>query len=391
MSARAPQYAVLATLDTKREEAEFLAAQLRRTGGDVCLVDLTVARPSSSDDEPTLGALAGDVKQAAMRAAAERAKAVLGRMVADGALDAAVGLGGGQGTWLVAEVMKELPLEMPKALVTTLATRAGTYLGTADVTVLPSITDIAGLNPILRGVLVRAASALAGMASAPTDESRNQLTAITMFGVTSAGGALLRNRLEANGIETAVFHANGSGGTMMERLIREGRIAGVLDWTTTELADELCGGIATAGPDRLRAAGRAGIPQLVIPGALDIVNFGPRETVPNRYSTRRLHSHTPAATLMRTDDKDARRLGLELAERLNNATGPVAVLVPGRGFSELSRPGGVFHDPEADEAFITALKAHLDPGIPVDVVDHDINAPDFADAAADRYLALISD
>lgn len=391
---------VLATLDTKAGEVRYLARALEARSLTVHYVDLALeaASPDWADTsaarvraaaDPTL--LADHSKTGLITATVDGASALVGQLVEDHDVVGVIAVGGGQGTFLATGVMRQLPLGLPKVLVTTLATRAGSYLGTADIVVVPSITDIAGLNPVLKGSLSRAVGALAGMVAAAAEprEPDVPLCAMTMFGVTTTGGDLLRSKLEDQNRVVAVFHANGTGGSTMERLVTEGRIQAVLDWTTTELADELAGGIATAGPDRLTAAARRGIPQLVVPGALDVVNFGAPETVPARYAGRRLYQHTPAATLMRTNVDEARTLGALVAVRLNAAVGPSAVVVPARGFSALSAPGQPFHDPEADEAFTDALSAGLSHPERLHVHDHHINEPAFVDAVATHFASLV--
>lgn len=388
--------AVLATLDTKRAEARFVGERIAALGGEPHWIDLALVRapgePVVGHDAAAAAELGPEAKQAAMKGVVQRVSAQLLSLLRGGDVAGIIGLGGGQGTWLIAEIAKRLPLGVPKVLVTTLATRAGTYLEGTDVIVVPSITDIAGLNPLLRGVLDRAAGAVVGAArqshSAPK-QSAAPVTAMTMFGVTTRGGTVVKEALEAGGIEVAVFHANGNGGSLLEGFVDDGAISGVLDWTTTELTDALLGGIATAGPERLTAAGRAGVPQLVVPGALDVVNFGRPDTVPARYTSRVFHSHTPAATLMRADAEDMRVLAREMARKLNAALGPVAVVAPERGFSALGAPGGPFHDAEADAAWIETMCTELDPAIAFTTHPHNINETEFAAIAAAAYLDLV--
>lgn len=387
--------AVLATFDTKLAEAQFVGERIAALGGEPRWVDLSLVRASAQTEEGEApaphGELGPEAKRAAMQDVVERVSAELLALLRGGDLEGIIGLGGGQGTWIIGEIAKRLPLGVPKVLVTTLATRAGTYLEGTDVIVVPSITDIAGLNPLLRGVLDRAAAAVVAAARQGRDSDRNAsaVTAMTMFGVTTRGGTAVKKALEAGGIEVAVFHANGNGGSLMEGFVEDGAISGVLDWTTTELTDALLGGIATAGSERLTAAGRAGIPQLVVPGALDVVNFGRPDTVPARYKSRTLYSHTPAATLMRADAEDMRMLAQEIARKLNSARGPVAVVAPERGFSALGAPGRPFHDAEADAAWIETMRAELDPAIPLTTHPYNINDPEFAVIAAAAYLDLV--
>lgn len=379
--------AVLATLDTKGAEARFVCDQIGALGHVAIPLDLSLVRGEIDDSTRDL---LPEAKHAAMLRVVEHVSADLLALIDSGHVDGLIGMGGGQGTWLVAEVSKRLPLEFPKVLVTTLATRAGSYLEGTDVTIVPSITDIAGLNSLLRGVLERASGAIVGAAQQRSRGGArvSALTSITMFGVTTRGGTALKAALEERALDVAVFHANGNGGSLMEDLVRSGVISGVLDWTTTELADDLLGGIATAGPNRLVAAGREGVPQLIVPGALDVVNFGPIDSVPARFRSRVLHRHTPAATLMRTSAEDMVELARRMAAKLNAARGPVAVVVPEAGFSALSVRGGPFHNPQADRAWIDSMQAELDPSIPLTVLPLDINDPAFASEVAQHYVQL---
>jgi uncharacterized protein (UPF0261 family) len=266
------------------------------------------------------------------------------------------------------------------------------YVGEVDVTMMYSVVDIAGLNRLSRRILRNAAAAVAGMATAGGEEAADAkpLVGATMFGVTTACVTRARERLEELGYEVLVFHATGTGGRSMEALIESGFITAALDVTTTELADDLVGGVLSAGPDRLEAAGAAGIPQVVSLGALDMVNFGPLDTVPERFRGRRLHVHNPTVTLMRTTPDECAELGRRIARKLSAATGPVALFVPLGGVSGIATPGGPFRDAEADRALVVALREHLAPSVEVRELDADINDPAFAEAMADRLHELIT-
>jgi uncharacterized protein (UPF0261 family) len=295
--------------------------------------------------------------------------------------------------------MQALPVGVPKLIVSTMAagdTRP--YVGESDIAMLYPVVDIAGLNRLSRRVLANAAAAMAGMASASAGASTRApeggaddrpLIGATMFGVTTPAVTAARERLEALGYEVLVFHATGTGGRALEALVRGGYLAGVLDVTTTELADELVGGVLSAGPDRLTAAGATGIPQVVSLGALDMVNFGPRDAVPARFRDRRLYEHNASVTLMRTSVEECRELGRILAAKLNAAAGPTVVFVPRGGLSMIDVPGGAFHDPGADDALIGALLADLEPRIEVVDRDVDINDPSFGPEMADRLDELV--
>jgi uncharacterized protein (UPF0261 family) len=262
------------------------------------------------------------------------------------------------------------------------------YVGAVDVTMMYSVVDIAGINRISERILTNAAAAIAGMAQAyaafqPAPATK-PLIGATMFGVTTPCVTEARKYLEDRGYEVLVFHATGTGGRSMETLVKGGFIAGVLDSTTTELADELVGGVLSAGPDRLEAAGNLGIPQVVSLGALDMVNFGPIDTVPEKFRQRRLYQHNPTVTLMRTTPEECAELGPIIARKLNAAKGPVALFIPLRGVSMIATQGGAFYDPDADRALIDNLKAGLQSNVEVHELDMDINDPRFAQAMASR-------
>jgi uncharacterized protein (UPF0261 family) len=287
--------------------------------------------------------------------------------------------------------MRALPVGVPKLLVSTMASGdTRPYVGETDVTMTYSVVDISGVNQISARILANAAGAIAGMVNArmPPLPAARPLVGATMFGVTTPCVTRARERLEELGYEVLVFHATGTGGRALEALIAGGFVTAVLDVTTTELADELVGGVLSAGPDRLAAAGRAGIPQVVSLGALDMVNFGPLESVPERFRDRNLYVHNPTVTLMRTTPDECAELGRRVARALNAATGPAALFVPLRGVSAIAVAGGPFHDPAADEALVAALRETLDPRVEVHWLELDVNDERFALAMADRLHAL---
>jgi uncharacterized protein (UPF0261 family) len=289
--------------------------------------------------------------------------------------------------------MRALPLGVPKVMLSTLA--SGTvrqFVRDKDIVMVNSIVDIIGLNRVSREVLSQAARAMAGLVRYPgpaPEESDRPIVAATMFGVTTKCVERARKKLEGAGYEVLVFHATGNGGQAMESLIGEGLIAGVLDLTTTELADEHVGGFLSAGPDRLTAAGRAGVPQVVSTGALDMVNFYAPDTVPARFEGRTFYRHNPNVTLMRTTAEECAAIGAGIARRLSAARGPVSVLLPARGVSAIDRAGQPFDDPSARRALHDAIRAGLPPDR-VSELDLHINDEAFADAAADRLLAMMS-
>jgi uncharacterized protein (UPF0261 family) len=261
------------------------------------------------------------------------------------------------------------------------------YVGGVDVMMMASVTDVAGINSISSRILANAAAAMAGMVRTepPALEGGRPLVAATMFGVTTPCVTTAREALEEKGYEVLVFHATGTGGKAMEALVDGGLLTGVLDITTTELCDDLVGGVLSAGPARLEAAGRAGVPQVVSLGALDMVNFGARDTVPPKFEERNLYVHNPSVTLMRTTPEECAELGRRIARKLSQATGPVSVFVPLRGVSMIDAEGQPFHDPEADAALFDALRQGLD-GSDVELVelDNNVNDEEFAMAMAEK-------
>ena len=287
--------------------------------------------------------------------------------------------------------MRALPVGVPKLMVSTVASGdTRPYVGAVDVTMMYSVVDIAGVNRVSARIMANAAGAIAGMVAATVPElATKPLVGATMFGVTTPCVTRARERLEELGYEVLVFHATGAGGQSLEALVRDGFLAGVLDTTTTELADELVGGVLSAGPDRLEAAGEAGVPQVVSLGALDMVNFGPRETVLPQFEGRNLYVHNPTVTLMRTTPEECAELGREIGRKLSAAQGPTAVFVPLRGVSMIAVAGQPFHDDAADEALFSALRASLDDSIELNERDTDINDPELAVEMADRLHALI--
>jgi uncharacterized protein (UPF0261 family) len=395
---------LIATLDTKGDELAYVRDLITSRGHRAQIMDAGVLRDPSLEPEvpATAVAEAGGSTLAALRAQGDRGTAlevmargaakVAARLHAEGRIDAILGLGGSSGTAIATAAMRELPIGLPKVMVSTVASgQVASYVGVSDITMMYSVVDIAGLNRISRRILANAAGAVCGMIEQPIPEFIDRpLVAATMFGVTTPCVERVRTRLEEAGFETLIFHATGSGGRAMENLIDAGFIAGVADVTTTEWADELVGGTLTAGPTRLDAAGRAGIPQVVSLGALDMVNFGPRSTVPDKFSGRQLHVHNPSVTLMRTTPEECARLGEIIADKLNAATGTTTLIVPLRGVSAIDREGQVFFDAQADRALFDALRRTIGDQVSLVELDMHINDPEFADAVADQLLANLS-
>jgi uncharacterized protein (UPF0261 family) len=401
---------LVGTLDTKGREVAFVAECVRAAGIETLVLDAgSLGQPAFEADVPrdvvfrragtSLDEISarGDRGHAVTKAA-EGAAAIAAELANEGPLEGCFGLGGSAGTTIGTAAMRALPFGVPKVMVSTLASgQTRPYLGGSDIMLVPSIADVAGLNRITRTVLTNAANALIGMVlgrrsrgTLPAEPAPSRVVAATMFGVTTPCVDQARRILEERGHEVLVFHATGVGGQAMEGLIRDGVVDAVLDLTTTELADELVGGVLSAGPDRLEAAGRRGIPQVVSLGALDMVNFGPKSTVPERFAGRLLHVHNPTVTLMRTTVEENRTLGQRMGAVLGRALGPTVVLVPARGVSALDAPGRPFYDPEADQALFQALRASLPPSASLVVRDEHINDCAFATAAAETLLDLMS-
>ncbi|MGI8673514.1 MAG: Tm-1-like ATP-binding domain-containing protein [Luteitalea sp.] len=406
---------LLGTLDTKGHEYGFVRDLIHARGHRTMLVDIGVLgdpqiAPDIDADEV---ARAGGSDVATLRARGDRGDAVetmqrgacalLPVWYAQGRFHGVVGLGGGGGTTMVTAAMRTLPVGVPKVMVSTMASgNTAPYVDVKDLTLMYSVVDIAGLNPLSRRILANAAGAICGMVETrDTDGSRESgdgsresgvggrpLVAATMFGVTTPCVTEVRGALEATGYDVTVFHATGSGGRAMEGLIDDGYFAGVIDVTTTEWCDEVVGGVLSAGPTRLSAAGRRGIPQVVSVGALDMVNFGGIETVPERFKARNLYRHNVTVTLMRTTADECVEIGHRIAAQLNAATGPTALVLPLRGVSAIDAPGQPFYDPQADQALFDSLRTHLDARVRVIEVDAHINDVAFANALVAAFAAL---
>ena len=401
-----PTVVLIGTLDTKGLEYAFLRDILHEHGCETLLIDTGILGPpqvTPDINRDTVARAAGTTlddlvarhdRGEAVTAMARGAAEIARQLHAEGRLDGIFGLGGSGGTTIVTAAMRALPVGVPKLMVSTVASGdTRPYVGAVDIAMLYSVVDIAGMNRISSRILRNAAAAMAGMVHAPAPASNTvderPLIAATMFGVTTLAVNHAREVLENLGYEVVVFHATGAGGQSMEALVASGYFAGVFDLTTTELVDELVGGILSAGPDRLTAAGRLGIPQVVSLGALDMANFGPRDTVPERYAHRNLYVHNASVTLMRTIPEEAAAIGLDLASKLNASTGPVALFIPRRGISAIAGVGEPFHDPAADTALIDALLTNLVGHVEVHDLDLHINDPAFATAMATRLHAMI--
>ncbi len=396
--------AVIGTLDTKGAEHAYVADCLREFDHEPVLIDLGTGGPATVMPDITREevAAAGGLDLAALVATGDRglcvtamseaAPVLVAKLAAEGRIDGVISLGGGGGTALGTAAMRALPVGFPKLMVSTLASgNTAHYVASKDIVMFPSIVDVSGLNRISRTLFRQAAAAIAGMVDAGKPEAAEDrpLIAASMFGNTTTCVDLARTVMEKAGYEVLVFHATGTGGRTMETLIGDGLIRGVLDITTTEWADELVGGVLTAGPQRLEAAARSGVPAIVVPGCLDMVNFGARDTVPSQFEGRNFYLHNPQVTLMRTNAAECAELGRILAEKVNASTGPVRVLVPTRAISIISAAGQPFHDPEADAALFASLRSHLDPRIPLVEIEAAINDEVFAKACAEALLEML--
>jgi uncharacterized protein (UPF0261 family) len=396
--------AVLGTLDTKGPEHACVADLIRARGHQTLLIDTGTGAPPTVTPDLTRDqvAAAAGLDLPALIARRDRGEAVaamsgaaaqlLAQLAGEGRIQGVISLGGGGGTAIGTAAMRALPIGFPKLMVSTLAAgNTAPYVGTKDIVMMPSIVDVNGLNRLSRLLLARAAGAICGMVEAePPAAADKPLICASMFGNTTECVNAAKKILEEAGYEVLVFAATGTGGRIMESLIESGMISGVLDITTTEWADELVGGVLNAGPTRLEAAGKAGVPAIVTPGCLDMVNFGEPSSVPEKFKGRRFYPHNPQVTLMRTNAEEGTRLGRILADKLNAYTAPVTVLIPRRAISVISAPGQPFHDPQADEALFSSLKAHLRSDIPVIDMDCEINAPEFAAACAHTLLTQLA-
>ena len=395
--------AVLGTLDTKGTEHAFVAERIREHGHQTLLIDVgTGGLPQVPPDiSREFIATAGGIDLPSLTARGDRGECVTAMAQAaakaveelyrEGRFHGIITLGGSGGTAIGSAAMRALPIGFPKLIVSTLASgNTAHYVGTKDIVMMPSIVDVNGLNQISRTIFSRAAGAICGMVSADVStQTTRPVIVASMFGNTTRCINAAIPILEAAGFEVLVFHATGAGGRTMESLIESGMVAGILDVTTTELADELVGGVLTAGPDRLNAAARARVPAIIAPGCLDMVNFGERHSVPPKFEGRNFYIHNPQITLMRTTPDECRQLGKLLAEKINAYRSPVAVLLPLGGISVISEPEGPFYDPEADAALFDSLTESLRSEIPVISMACNINSPEFAIACANALLIKI--
>ena len=398
-----PVIAIIGALDTKGAEFAFLKDQIEQRGHKTLVIDVgikgsTHLRPDVTADEV---ASAGGESLAELAAANDRGRAVAAmaggicEIVAglwhEKKCDALISMGGSAGTSVGTAAMRALPLGVPKVMVSTVAgTDVSDYVGVKDIVMVPSIVDVSGINRISRQVISQAGGCVCGMAETvvPAGEDR-PLIAASMFGNTTDCVQAASKALEQAGYEVLIFHATGTGGKTMESLVEDGFISGVLDVTTTEWADELVGGVLKAGPKRMEAAARGGVPTVAAPGCLDMVNFWAPGTIPPKFEGRLFYEHNPNITLMRTTPEECAELGRIFSRKINLSTGPAAVFLPLKGISVIAMEGQPFHWPEADEALFSAIKDNLRPDIPVHELNVDINHPSFAEAVWKELLQLM--
>lgn len=396
--------AILGTFDTKGKELKFIKDCIESAGCATLCVHTGVFEPliepdvSNADLAAAVGADINAIIEKRDRATAtdvlsRGTQALIPQLYAQGKFDGIISIGGSGGTSLATPAMRALPLGVPKVMVSTMASGdVSPYVGTSDVIMIPSVVDAEGLNDISKVIFQNACNAVVGMVQNKKEivSDGKPLLAATMFGVTTPCIKAAKEYLEGEGYDVLVFHATGTGGQCMEALIEQGFIKGVLDMTTTEWCDQVVGGVLAAGPDRLTAAGKAGIPQVVSVGALDMVNFGPWDTVPAQFKERNLYKHNPTVTLMRTTPEECVQIGTEIASRIVEAKGKTALMLPLKGVSAIATEGQAFYDADADEALFSTLKEKV-AGSAVEVIemDTDINDSEFAIAAAKKLISML--
>lgn len=407
MPVTTPYILMIGCFDTKAEIFSSLRTKLLTDGQRVLAINTGVLGTTDLfpvDVEAELVAKEGGCALSELRTKADRGFAVdvmgkgaakiVASLVAKGGLKAAIGMGGGGGTYIVLSALKVIPMGIPKACVSTLAAKDLTrQMESKDIVLIPSIVDVAGLNSISEMIISQAAAAISAMARVPVskEDQSNGRVAISMFGNTTPCVDQCTKLLQLDGYEVFAFHANGQGGRTLEALIREGYFDGVLEITTTELADELCGGICSAGPDRLNAAGEMAIPQVIVPGCMDMVNFGPMDTVPEQYKDRQLYSWAPDVTLMRTNKEENTMLGELLGGKINQSFGPVIVLLPERGLSQMDDQGKEFYNPEVNQALFDSIKRKVREPVTVFDLDAHINEPFFATIAVNSLVLMMEE
>ena len=396
---------MIGCFDAKAEDFQYLHTCLTVLGATVISINTGVRGTTDTfkvDHEASeLASLVGfsidtlvesDDRNLVVQKMGEGAAKLIAQLMSKHQIDGAIGMGGGGGTYIALAAMQALPFGLPKLCLSTVAVKdLSRQVGTKDITLMPSVVDVAGLNKISRVKIAQAAGAIWGMINTQVDASQvaKGTIAISMFGNTTKCVEECTRLLKGRGYDVLAFHAVGIGGKTMEALIGEGFFDGILDLTITELADDLCGGICSAGPKRLEAAGKAGIPQVVAPGCLDMVNYGHIDTVPAKFKDRLLYSWAPDVTLMRTNEEENVILAKSIADKLNASKGQTAFLIPQKGISIVSSEGGVFHNPQVDQLLFDTLKDQLNENISIQEFDSHINDPKFAALAVDILLAML--
>jgi uncharacterized protein (UPF0261 family) len=398
--------AIIGTLDTKGQEVAFLRDWIQAKGHRVCIIDPGVLGQPTIEADVTRhqvaragGAELADLiaegdKGCAMRAMMDGTRAIVAQLYTAGKLDGVLAVGGGQGTAIGTAAMQTLPIGVPKLMVSTITSGPRIfepYVGTTDMTLMHSVADIAGLNAITRRVFTNAAAAVVGMAevSGAIEQSSRRVVGTTMLGLTTPCVLHARECLEGWGYEVVTFHPNGTGGRCLERLVDEGLIQGVMDLSLQELTGYVCHGLFDAGPDRMKAAARRGLPEVIVPGGTDYIVLGPMSWLTDEQHNRPLIVHNPNITLVRTSKDEMAQIGQLMAQRLKESQGPAAVLIPTRGFSYSDRPGHPFYDPEADTALVAALEANLSSRVELLKIDAHVNDTTFAEAAAAKMRELM--
>ncbi len=396
--------ALVGTFDSKGVEYAYVKKILEDLGVKVLTIHMGVFEPMFPPDVSNVDvakAVGVDINEVVAKRDRAWATEVLSKgmeklipqLYRQGKFDGILAFGGSGGTSIATPAMRALPIGVPKLMVSTVASgNTSQYVGTSDIIMMPSVVDVAGLNSISTKIFTNAAFAIAGMVSYEnkTVIEKKPLIAATMFGVTTPCVNFAREYLEARGYEVLIFHATGTGGRSMEDLVRAGFIEGVLDITTTEWADEVVGGVLTAGPNRLEAAGKLGVPQVVSVGALDMCNFGPIETVPSKFEGRNIYKHNPTVTLMRTTVEENKEIGHRIAEKLNMAKGSTILMFPLKGVSMIDAEGQAFYGKEEDIALFSTLRNEINPEVvKIEEYDMHINDKEFAEKAAQNLIDLI--
>jgi uncharacterized protein (UPF0261 family) len=400
---------LIGTMDTKEEELLFCRELIHSKGFKVLLLDVGILKDPRIPPDITrqeVARAAGIADLASVLATGDKGRCIemmirgvtakTHELLRRGAFHGILGMGGGQGTDICASAMRSAPRGMPKLLVSTVASGKatfGSYVGTKDITLMHSIVDLQGLNFLIRQILANAAGAICGMVGAVEEvetKPRGIPVALSMLGTTTPGALRVKANLERRGYEVVAFHQNGTGGIAMEEMIREGAFKGVLDLNLHEIGDRFVGGLhSDPRQERLEAAGEMGIPQVIAPGSINYAVWGPFPGLSEELKSRKYIIHNPNMTLVRLSPEELRSVGKLTADKINRAKGPTRIFIPLRGFSYPDRENLPHWEPQGNRAFIEALKAHLDPSIPLKEIDAHINDPEFSDPVAESFLSMM--